>query len=347
MNFSDRIVVGKSFLKRCLFEDEEFAKTLSRFIDNSIKARKNISTKENPCKIEVKIFENLILIDDNSGGINDSLSGKDIFTIGNNNNEVSGLGIKKSACILGNKLDIISNKEGCSRKFTIDFNSKGDELYFQEENWKFDIEKCEGTRIIITDLQNKMKEEILNNDITSIIALKFGRIYTKFIQIDNVEITVNDRRVTQQNVNGIKVNSKKIKSCIVNLYKMNEKSSSGMELFINDFMIYDRKEGKKRINWKLLNEHKYRYTDCMVEIFYYGEKSNFIEEEEELYLEVVEFIKENKKYFRSNDITIQFKAPIEDVEKLKEYYGKNTAKAIGTIAFDRLLKEFKNSNKKC
>lgn len=337
---SNRIVINKNFLKKYLFENEEISKSLSRFIDNSIKAREDIITKENPCKITIDIFEDLIVVEDNSGGINSNLSGKDILKIGDYDGyEISGLGMKKSAFSLGNKLDIISNKKGNSRKFTVDFNLRDDELSFKEENIEFDESKVEGTNIFISDLQSKTKKEISENN----IIYKLGRMYSKFIDKGEVIILVNGIKVKAKNIENEKICTCKIlNKYIVDLYKGNKKNISGIDLFINDYMIYDREKSKKEVKWNLLNEAKHTYTNCIVEINYHGERSKFIEEKEHLFTEVINFIKENRIHFQSKTITIQFEEPIEKVEELKEYYGENTAKAIGIKGFNKLYEDFQN-----
>lgn len=340
---SNRIVINKNFLKKYLFENEEISKSLSRFIDNSIKAREDITTKENPCKITIKTFEDLIVVGDNSGGINSNLSGKDILRIGDYDGyEISGLGMKKSAFSLGNKLDIISNKKGNSRKFTVDFNLKYDELSFQEENIEFDESKVEGTNIFISDLQSKTKKEISEDNIID----KLGRMYSKFIDKGEVIILINGTEVKAKNIVAEKICTCKIlNKYVVDLYKGDKKDISGIDLFINDYMTYDREKSKKEVKWNLLNEAKHTYTNCIVEITYHGERSKFIEEKELLFTEVIKFIKENKIHFQSKNITIQYEMPIEVVEELKEYYNENTAKAIGIIAFNKLLEDYKNEQK--
>ncbi|WP_185750662.1 hypothetical protein [Clostridium sp. KNHs214] len=48
-------------------------------------------------------------------------------------------------------------------------------------------------------------------------------------------------------------------------------------------MIYNREKRKKEIQWNLLNEAKHTYTNCIVEIQYYGDESNFIKDKELLF----------------------------------------------------------------
>ena len=50
----------------------------------TIKARETVTTKQNPCKVNITIFENLIVVNDNSGGIKKGITDRDLFKIGNN-----------------------------------------------------------------------------------------------------------------------------------------------------------------------------------------------------------------------------------------------------------------------
>ncbi|OPJ54647.1 ATP-binding protein [Clostridium chromiireducens] len=341
INYS-KVIINKNFLKRYLVEKEDISKSLSRFIDNSINAREEITTSENPCEVSMNIFENLIMISDNSGGIHGNLTDKEIFRIGMDKGEnISGLGMKKSFFRLGNKIDIFSNRNGCSRKFSLDIKLGGEELTSQSENIDYNPEVTEGTNIFISDLDNNINKEIINSYTIDNILARLGRIYSKFIKKGELIILVNERKVTAKNIEAEKISSCKILgSYQVDLYKGSKDDISGIDLFINNYMIYNREKSKEEVKWNLLNEAKHTYTDCIVEISYYGEKLKFIENKEELFTEVIKFIKENKVYFESKTIIIQYEMPITKVEELKEYYYENTAKAIGIKAFNKLYEDF-------
>lgn len=343
---SSKIITTKNFLKTSLLEKDDIGKSLSRFIDNSIKARSSITTGEDSCKVDIKLFKNLIVISDNSRGFDENLSSEDIFKIGNyNGHEMSGLGIKKSFFSLGNKIDIISNKKACSKKFTIDFNLYDEELLLKSEVIDYKEDRTEGTDIYISDLEKNIEKEILDNFCVDKIINRLGRIYSKFLEKGELIIRVNGEIVKAKNIGLSKISTCNILNDYkVDLYKGSKGDVSGIDLFINNYLVYNRVKNKD-VKWNLLNESKYSFRDCVVEITYYGDKTNFIEDKEKLLLEVINFIKEHKMHFLSKTITIQYEVPIEKVEQLQEYHGEKTAKAIGIKAFNKLYEDFLYYNK--
>lgn len=341
---NSKVIIGKRFLKKFLVENEDVSKSISRFIDNSIIAYKNNIIEEGICKVKIIIYENLIIIQDNSGGIREEIGADDIFRIGKENGElISGLGIKKSFFKLGNKLDIHSNKKGCSRKFSLDINSNEEELIYQEEMVEYNPRECQGTTIFISDLEKNIKTELMD---TKAISKKLGRLFCKFINKGTLEISLNESIVKAE-----EINERRIGFCdimgryAVSIYKSTDKRNGGVDCFINDFMVYER-EKSKEVKWNLLNEHKHTYKDCIVEIIYYGSYNTFIDDKEKLFERVIEFIKENRMYFKGESVIIQFEESIEKVEELKDYYTEVTAKAIGKIAFNKLYENYIYSENK-
>lgn len=337
---NNRVIIGKEFIKKSLSEKEDIGVSLSRFIDNSIKAREQINTKKNPCKIEIMLFENLISIKDNSGGIRKEITDKDIFKIGNNeNNNTSGIGIKKSLCRLGDKIDIVSNRNDCSKKFLMDLNDEGEELISTQDIINYDCNSEEGTTIYITNLHDRVSKEIQSIDCDEKIIRYLGRIYSKFINKEELIIKVNNKYI-----NGVNIDAEHINSCTllekynVDLYK-GSKDNPGIDIFIGSYMIYDRVKSKE-VRWNFLNEAKHTYSDCIIEVNYSGNKDTFENEKDELFKKIIDFIKENKIYFQSKTITIQYQMDIGKVEELKNYYGEDTAKGIGIKAFNKLYENY-------
>ncbi|KEH94917.1 ATP-binding protein [Clostridium botulinum] len=344
MSKENKVVISKAFLKKQLSEDEHIAKSLSRFIDNSIKAKEKITINKYPCMVYINILEDSIVISDNSGGIDSNITDKDIFKIGKNDkNEILGLGIKKSLFKLGNKIEIFSNKKGCARKFSLDIKLGNEELVSQSENMNYNPDVPEGTIVVISDLEHEIKKKITKIGFVNDVILKLGRMYSKFIFKEKLIICLNNKYVKPKNIKAKKINSCSIlDNCKGELYKGNKYDISGIDLFINDYMVYDRVKNKE-VKWNLLNEAKHTYTDCIIEIVYYGEKSEFIKNKEDIFNEVIDFVKKNKISFESNVITIQYEEPITKVEELKQYYNENTAKGIGIKAFNKLYENYINN----
>ncbi|WP_144445148.1 hypothetical protein [Clostridium massiliodielmoense] len=240
-------------------------------------------------------MEDSIVIRDNSGVIHSNITDKDIFEIGNNDkSEILGLGIKKSLFKLGNKIDIFSNKKGCARKFSLDIKLGNEELVSQSEDMNYNPDVPEGTIVVISDLEHEIKKKIIKVGFINDIILKLGRMYSKFIFKEKLIIWLNNILVKPKNIKAKEINSCLIlDNCKVDLYKGNKYDISGIDLFINDYMVYDRIKTKE-VKWNLLNEAKHTYTDCIIEIVYYGEKSEFIKNKEEIFNEVIDFVKKIK-----------------------------------------------------
>lgn len=347
MSNYNRVIIDKNFIKKTLSQKEDIALSLSRFIDNSIKAREEITTRENPCKIKISIFEDFIVINDNSGGIRSNITDKDLFKIGNDEDDSeSGIGMKKSFCRLGNKIDIVSNRKDCSRKFSMNLKGEGKELLSIEEKIKYDCNIEEGTTIYVTNLDDRVSKEIQTIGFEKKIIKSIGRMYTKFINKEKLSIKLNNYII-----NEVKVDAEYINSCLlldkynVDLYK-GSRELQGMDIFINDHMIYNRVKSKK-VRWNFLKEAKHTYSDCIVEVNYSGSREIFETEKDELFKKIIDFIKDNKVHFQSKTITIQYEMPIEKVEELKDYYGEDTAKGVGIEAFNKLYEDYRwNKNKK-
>lgn len=340
MNNHNRVIIDKKFIKKTLSQKEDIALSLSRFIDNSIKAREEVTTKKNPCRIKISIFENLIVVNDNSGGIRSHTTDKDLFKIGNDENDSkSGIGMKKSLCRLGNKIDIVSNRKDCSRKFSMDLDDDGEELLSIEQPINYDCNIEDGTTIYVTNLEDKVFKEIQAIGFEKKIIKSIGRMYTKFINKEKLIIKLNNYIINEVNVDAEYINS-----CLlldkynVDLYK-GSRESPGMDIFINDYMIYNRVKNKE-VRWNFLNEAKHTYLDCIVEVNYSGSREIFETEKDELFKKIIDFIKDNKVHFQSKTITIQYEMPIGKVEELKDYFGEDTAKGVGIRAFNKLYEDY-------
>lgn len=345
MNNYNRVVIDKKFIKKTLYKSEDIALSLSRFIDNSIKAREEIITKKNPCRIKICIFENLIVVNDNSGGIWNHITDKDLFKIGNDGDDIkSGVGMKKSLCRLGNKIDIVSNRKGCARKFSMDLDDGGEELLSIEQSINYDCSSEDGTTIYVTNLNNRVSKEIQAIGFEKKIIKSIGRMYTKFINKGKLIIELNNYIINEVNID-----AKHIKSCLlldkctVDLYK-GSRESSGIDIFINDYMVYNRVKIKEVLG-NSLNEAKHTYSDCIVEVNYSGSREIFETEKHELFKKIIDFIKDNKVHFQKKTITIQYEMPIAKVEELKDYFGEDTAKGVGIKAFNKLYEDYSCNTK--
>lgn len=338
-----KVIIGKNYLKRSLVQNEESYKSISRFIDNSIKANYTNSLKSGICKISITIGDDIIIIEDNSGGISDNITEEELFKIDCNDKDGSGLGMKMSFFTLGQKIEIFSNKINGSRKFSLDTNRKIDELSSKSEKIDYNRKKEEGTKIIISNLNKEIKKEVKESNYKRVLKRNLGYTYRKFIDKGDVIIEVNEDLVESNYINGVKLCSKTIMDNYnVTLYKGNKEENPGIEIFINDYMKYSREDGKKEIEWNKLKQSKYRYRNCIVEVEYNGDILKYEENKKLFYNKLTEFIKENKHNFKSKKVTVIYEADIDRIEELKEYYNETSAKAIGEKALEKLYELYEN-----
>lgn len=266
-----------------------------------------------------------------------------MFKIDCNDKDGSGLGLKKSFFTLGEKIEIFSNKINGSRKFSLDINSKIEDLVSKSEKIDYNSKKEEGTKIIISNLNKDIKKEIKEINYKSILKRYLGNRYRKFIDKNDIIIEVNGDVVESNYINGVKLCSKTIMDNYkVTLYKGNKEENPGIEIFINSYMKYNREEGKKEIEWNKLKQSRYRYRNCIVEVEYNGDILKYEENKQLFSINLIELIKENKHNFKSKKVTVQYEADIDIIEELKAYYNETSAKAIGEKALEKLWELYKN-----
>lgn len=203
---------------------------------------------------------------------------------------------------------ILSNRKGCSTRFLLDINSASDELISESESIDYNPNATEGTNIFISDLENNINKQIINSSCIDNILAQLGRRCSKFIKKRELVVFVNRRRVIAEDIGAKKIDSCEILGNYkVDLYKGGNGDISGIDLFINDYMIYNREKRKKEIQWNLLNEPKHTYTNCIVEIQYYEDESNFIKDKELLFSEVIKFIKKIKYTLKAKQLQFNMK----------------------------------------
>lgn len=337
-----RVIINKKFIKKYLGEQETVSKSLSRYIDNSIYASRTIDKRLYTCVVKVTIMEDLIIVEDNSGGIDPNINSEDVTRIGCDcSDNISGVGMKKSLFSLGSKMKIESNNSHYSRELILDINIDSEELEFQIENIEYNSSEVEGTKVLISDLDKKTKYEINKDGSLDNIMRKLGRVYNNFIQKGELQLLVNGKVVIGQSIEGEFIDIKSvINDYEIKLYKGTNNELGGVDFYVNGFLKYDRSRNKNEIKWNTLTQSKYRFGNCIAEINYYGDENKFQEEKEYVFSEMITFIKEKKQYFQSKTVTIQYEMEIDKVEALKLYYDENTAKGIGIKSFNNMYEDY-------
>ncbi|QJA08387.1 hypothetical protein HF520_05270 [Romboutsia sp. CE17] len=342
---STKVIVHKKFLKKNLTQNESFSKSISRFIDNSLIAKEKFISAQNPCLITISTKENKITINDNSGGIDSNKTENDIFKLDINSNKKSdGNGMKLSFFTIGNRIDIFSNNKTSSRILWLDLDSKDEELKVHSDVCEFDFNKPEGTTIIISKLESKFIKLIGKKNFVNDLIKELGIRYRMYIDKGLASIEVNGVLVESVNINGkLLVSNKLLNNYNVTLYKGLDKSSSGIEVFINNLMRYDKEEGKSHSSWKKLTRHKYSFKNCVVVVSCDVDQSKFEKDKDKLFTEIISLIKQNKKNFKNNTVIIQFEIPIVLAEVLMEHFEVDTAKDLGVKGINCLSEIYKNN----
>lgn len=342
---SNKLVVDQRLLKKKFSKNEPLSKTISRFIDNSIIAKGKSISQYNPCEISIDIYKDFISIKDNSGGVDNNKTEDDIFKLDiDKNKKTDNNGILLSFFTLGNLIQMYSNNSSISRKFWINLNSKDKELTVNSDFIDYDPSKDDGTTIYISDLDPKIIKIIENKNCLNNLIYELGIKYRMHISKNLATIKVNNNLVKSIDIEGeIILPETQLLDCYhVKLYKCSEKFSSGIEVFINNFMKYDKEEGKQLAPWKNLTRHKYSFKNCVVVVTCEVEESKFDKDEDKLFEAIIDLIKENKDKFKNNTVIIQFEIPIVLAEKLMEYFNVDSAKELGIKGVQLLNEIFKN-----
>lgn len=197
----------------------------------------------------------------------------------------------------------------------------------------------DGTTIYISNLENKIKEQLSSKKCKQDVRTELGRMYSKFISSGNLIIKINSFPIRAIGISGEIISA----GILLGKYKINlykgKGEHPGIDIFLNKHMIYNR-ERSKQVLWNYLNEAKHSYSDCVVEINSNSTFKAFEDEKQELFRCIIKFVKDNKSHFISNTTRVEYDVPVVKVEELEDYYGVSSAKAIGQKAFDKLYEDY-------
>lgn len=329
-----KVQVNKYYLRKAITGEESYGQAISYLVDNSIKAYESNYENNGVCDINIEIFDDLIVIKDNSGGFKQSISDDDIFRIREN----SGVGIKKAVFKFGNAINLESNAPYGFRKLLLDFDLDDNELVFRSEESEANTESKFGTDIYITSLDENIKEDIISGKVFFEVKEYLSKVFSKkLINTDLQIILKQDGNVVVIDPYLIKGNfiaEKEIDNLSIKLYKKDFNEKKGFDLYINDYIVYERREISKLV------EIGYNYKNCVVEIMAYGDKREILRNIEEIEEITKEFIKDNSSYFKSKEICVQFYADANMIEELKEKCALKTAKEIGEKGFEFLCNKY-------
>lgn len=361
---ANRVLIDKNFLRKTLTERENILTSLCKLIDNSIEAYDKLTYKrDNICNVRIRINKSYITIQDNSGGIEKHVTDEEIFKIGNNtSDEFSGIGLKKAILKLGNTVIIDSNRADFSCKIQLSIkNWKAYDWSYTVEEEEYNNRLVSGTRIQIKSLEEDVRRELDSEEFEGNLVKELGKIYKQRLKTNKLNLVLNNIRVTPVIVKGSVLTYKRVDfnkdninfSLYIKLYKGFKDEPNGLDLYINDDLIFNRKNTKV-VKWNYLREPGHSYKNCIAEVIINSDKpkNQVITNMPDILQCVINFIKKNNSYFIADKISIQFEEDAYKIEALKEYFGDATAKEVGRRAFDYLYvkyldyisSEYKNVN---
>lgn len=350
MSEDKKIIVDKNFLRKTLTKNQSFFTAICKLIDNSVQANKN----NDLCIVDIYVDKNYIIIRDNSGGIDPVIASDEIFNVGDiSNNKLKGVGLKQAVFKLGNYARIHSNREEFSCIIKLDLrNWNTYDMSYDLNEVNYLEEKASGTIIEIKNLEDDILKEMSNRNFTNNLIKNLGKAYKYKIINNKLKLTVNNHVITPKEIDGklivskkFSVNNSKAKFIMnVNLYKANKEHSSGLDLYINDDLIFNRKNDKT-VKWTYLREIKHSFKNCIAEVIIKGD-DKLLNNVDLILSYIIQVIKNNKEYFISKKISLQHEEDVNKVDELKQYYDLKTGKEVGEKSFKLLYNKYLEESKK-
>lgn len=338
-NVRHKVKIDKRYLKSVIVGELNYGKALGCLVDNSLKAYENNFEEKTCCEVVIGINQDLIYIKDKSGGISTDISDEDVFKIGNRR----GTGIKKAVFKLGNEITIESRSKSRNRNLYLDFDAVGDELvFFSRELIDEEVNKNFGTEIFISSLDQKTLKDINSGEFLEIIEKELSKSFGRKILSNTLKITLEymgeKRVIPSYVVHGDFIGEKTFDDLgiVIKVYKKAESEIKGVDFYVNDYLIYDRKEMVKIV------QSNYNFKDCVAEVISYGEVGEIFQNESVIIDRLEGYIRENSIYFKSKIKGIQYEADLNKAEEMMEYYDLRTAKALGEKSFEILYNHYKD-----
>lgn len=235
-----RIVEGST--RNLIVEHVSLIDAFKFMVDNSIQAYKKKYNTIDGCRIKINIKNNKLEIIDNAGGINDEKTYKRLFSM------EEGLGLKKAYYKLADKVILKSNNENKSFKATLDYKYLNIEsMKYKYEEIEFNEELESGFSIEIEKMNKKVKNRLLKEKFQLALKESLASSYRIFID-KGLSIEINNEKIGKFEV-GVFLRKIDIDGGYINIYKthdIDKSKKNGIDLFVNDWLILDRKKIKNQ-----------------------------------------------------------------------------------------------------
>ena len=333
-----RIVEGST--RNLIVEHVSLIDAFKFMVDNSIQAYKKKYNTIDGCRIKINIKNNKLEIIDNAGGINDDKTYKRLFSM------EEGLGLKKAYYKLADKVILKSNNENKSFKAILDYKYLNIEsMKYKYEEIEFNEELESGFSIEIEKINKKVKNRLLKEKFQ--LALKESLVSSYRIFIDKgLSIEINNEKIGKFEV-GVFLRKIDIDGGYINIYKthdIDKSKKNGIDLFVNDWLILDRKKDKES-GWKKLITTGYTFVDRVIEIVYESSNEETIENIlQSMNDKFLINVRENLDLFSKETVGISFDTNKKIATEMLNHFNMQNYKALGEHAFTRLINEFRDDN---
>lgn len=323
--------------RRLIIDKVSLLDAFKFLVDNSIEAYKKKYKTIYGCNVYIRIKNDEIYILDNAGGIISEDSYKKLFSI----NE--GTGLKKACYKLADNVILESNNKNKHFIAKLDYNYLNVESkeYIYEEK-EFDNGLGEIFSIKIDKINSTVKSEIMDQKFILNLKNTLEKFYRVYIK-KGLSIKINTYTL-EEFIPGLLLERIDIENGYINIYKTydgEEGKRNGIDLFIDDWLIIDRKKDSES-GWTRLKTKGYTFKDRIIEVVYNPIEDENVESiKENIYERFFINIKEHMDLFLKETVTISFEADKKKVLEMMDEFNCEYYKDLGEHAFIRLENEFK------
>ncbi|MDA3731456.1 ATP-binding protein [Niameybacter massiliensis] len=361
----------KKFFVDSITRDISIEKCIMDLIDNSIGGAKRHRKVDSYRGYYIKIFFSKYdyMIEDNCGGISLEEAERYVFRFGNNDDHLEsyssggfGIGMKRAFFKIGKHIHIQSATEDSRFKVKLDVDK-----WLKQEDWTIEVESLRrvrngiGTTISIKQLDKGIAKRFNDKEFLTKLCKMVEKQYRKEINsgleiwINTIKInntTVSQKEIyrkeyTYKNID-VEVTVKRGEACL---------EESGWQIALNENIVVlaDKSE---LTGWGMLNkvgktnvwdDHLFQefrgYVNAKAEnllMLPVTTTKDDIDTSSEVYgfilNKMIEALHESSESFtKTKEVYIQYRKPVEEVERLKKHLNVESAKEVGIKTYDTYL----------
>lgn len=363
----------KKFFVDSLTRDISIEKCIMDLIDNSIDGAKR-NRKTNSYKgYYIKIFFSKygFMIEDNCGGIPLEEAQEYVFRFGNNDDHLKsyssggfGIGMKRAIFKIGKYVCVESVTDNSRFRVKLDVNK-----WLKQEDWTIEVERLRkskneiGTTISIKQLEKGISKRFGDEDFVRKLRKMVEKHYRKEIN-HGLEICINTIKINNKTVSQEEIYRKQYRynNIDVEISVLRGEAcveESGWQIALNEKVVVLADKGELT-GWGQLNkigetnvwdEHLFQefrgYVNAKAEnplMLPFTTTKDSIDTSSDIYKfilhKMIEALQESNKSFKNTkEVNIQYKKPVEEVERLKKHLNVASAKDVGIKTYDTYLEK--------